>query len=105
MANKTLNKWGIVLIRLVGLTAFIWQIIQFFYSKWTYDVWVEVLMLCLFFIIFRYPNRILGIFGVLTSKLNIKMKDEKTKEEFKEEELKTNQDVGGSDPDNEDEEV
>ena len=88
MANKTLNKWGIVLIRLVGLTAFIWQIIQFFYSKWTYDVWVEVLMLCLFFIIFRYPNRILGIFGVLTSKLNIKMKDEKTKEEFKEEELK-----------------
>ena len=88
MPNKILNKWGTILIRLVGLTAFIWQIIQFFYSKWTYDVWVEVLMLCLFFIIFRYPNRILGIFGVLTSKLNIKMKDEKTKEEFKEEELK-----------------
>ena len=88
MANKTLNKWGTILIRLVGLTAFIWQTIQFFYSKWTYPVWIEVSIACFFIIIYRYPDKILIIFDALTSKFNIKMKDEKTKEEFKEEELK-----------------
>lgn len=84
MPNKTLNKWGIVLIRLVGLTAFIWQIIQFFYSKWTHPLWFEVFMVCLFIIISRYPSKVLVIFDFLINKFNIKMKDEKTKEEVQE---------------------
>ena len=56
------------IIRLAGLTAFIWQIVQFFYSKWNYDWWVEFAALALFGAIAYKPSNITSLFEAFKKK-------------------------------------
>lgn len=67
--DSNINKITYIVVRLAGLGGFIWQIIQFFTGRWTYEWYIEVLMIFLFFIIARYPKKMLYILETILSKL------------------------------------
>lgn len=62
MPSKILDKITLILVRVSGIVALIWQIIQFFTGRWTDEWYKEVGMLVLFFILARYPKEILLFF-------------------------------------------
>lgn len=70
MPNRFIRNAVILITKLVGISAFIWQILQFFYAKWTYDWYVEVFLLLLFFMIARYPDKVVGLFNSFSSKIS-----------------------------------
>ncbi len=67
--DSRINKITYIAVRLAGLGGFIWQIIQFFTGRWNDEWYKEVLMIVLFFVLARYPKKILVIFETILSKL------------------------------------
>lgn len=60
--NNIINKVTFLLVRFVGIAAFIWQTIQYFTGRWNDEWYKEVAMLVIFFIFARYPKEILNLF-------------------------------------------
>ena len=62
MPSRFLNKWTLILARVAGIVAFIWQILQFFTGRWSDEWYKEIAMLVIFFVFARYPKEILLLF-------------------------------------------
>lgn len=68
MPNIFINKWGLALLRIVGIAAFSYNA----FSKWEYEWWVEILILVFFFVVAIYPSRVKVIFDKAFNKVKNK---------------------------------
>lgn len=62
-----LDKLTMIVVSLVGMAGFVTQSIQYFTGKWTDSFYKELVIWVLYFVVARYPSKILSVFeGIKT---------------------------------------
>lgn len=54
MPNRFINKWGIALLRVVGIAGFTYKA----FTKWEYEWWIEIAIMTFFIAVALSPKRI-----------------------------------------------
>ncbi|QIG62345.1 hypothetical protein [Tenacibaculum phage JQ] len=54
MPNRFINKWGIALLRVVGIAGFTYKT----FSEWDFEWWVEIAIMTFFIAVALSPKRI-----------------------------------------------
>jgi len=70
--NKGVKIVSQVVICLSGLVAFITQGIQGFTGRWNEDFTYELGLLLFYFMVARYPHKIISLIDIILSKFNLK---------------------------------
>ena len=69
MPNKFLNKWGVALVRVIGIAGFAYKS----FSKWENEVWLELCIMAFFVAIALSPKRLVSLFsGRFSNSNNLK---------------------------------
>lgn len=97
LLKSRIELFTIFVVAIVGSVGLVAQVAQFFTSKWTYEWYIEVGILILFFIMTRYPHKIVHLFDLMLSGLNRIINSK-----FGVEDSKKDGDVGGGGTEDED---